>query len=149
MSSEFIIWSDCLLFGQTFTRNLAYCSSFVVVLPMTKCYHYFNNVSLLFIPKGGYASDLSSSRFAQNIIIMAEPLCNSVVIAFNLSKQFMEKGDRPSRAGTGKYVLLAFRAEKLLLEFRIKVLEALQLRHQDQDIDLRLQKRASMRAFRC
>ena len=61
----------------------------------------------------------------------------------------MEKGDRPSKAGTGKYALLAFRAEKLLLEFRIKVLEAWQLRrHQDQDIDLRLQKWASMRAFR-
>ena len=26
----------------------------------------------------------------------------------------MEKGDRPSKAGTGKYALLAFRAEKLL-----------------------------------
>ena len=51
-------------------------------------------------------------------------------------------------AGTGKYVLLAFCAEKLLLEFRIKVLEALQLRrHQDQDRDLRLQK-WGMRAFR-
>jgi hypothetical protein len=64
----------------------------------------------------------------------------------------MEKGDQPSKAGTGKYAkyaLLAFRAEKLLLEFRIKVFEALQLRrHQDQDRDLRLQKWASMRAFR-
>jgi hypothetical protein len=103
----------------------------------------------LFIPKGGYASDLSSSCFAQNIIITVEPLWSSVVIAFNLSKQFMEKGDWPSKAGTGKYVLLAFCAEKLLLEFRIKELEALQLRrHQDQDIDSRLEKRASMRAFR-
>jgi hypothetical protein len=61
----------------------------------------------------------------------------------------MEKGDQPSKAGTGKYALLAFCAEKLLLKFRIKVVEALQLRrHQDQDRDLRLQKRASMRAFR-